>query len=120
MVSGRLLADVNTKLRSWARAVDPYVKDAKTNTRPFAGLNVLCSGDFWQLPPPDGRFVGDIPCEFIQASRQYFPAFTIVHGQSLLWSEAPTGMIGVTELQQCERTKDAWLRSIQDDSRFGK
>ena len=31
MVSARLLADVDTKLRSFARAVDPYVKDSKTN-----------------------------------------------------------------------------------------
>ena len=117
MVSARLLADVDTKLRSCARAVGPCVKDAKTNTRSFAGLNVLCSGDFWQLPHPDGGLLGDIPCEIIQASRQYFPAPTIAHGQSLLWSEAPTGMIGVTEIQRCERTKDAWLRSIQD--KFG-
>ena len=29
-------------------------------------------------------------------------------------------MTGVTELQQCERTKDAWLRSIQDEFRLGK
>ena len=47
MVSARLLADVGTKLRSCARAVDPYVKDANHNTRPFAGLNVSCSGDVW-------------------------------------------------------------------------
>ena len=31
-----------------------------------------------------------------------------------------TSMTGVTELQQCERTKDAWLRNIQDEFRFGK
>ena len=29
-------------------------------------------------------------------------------------------MTGVTELQQCERTKDAWLRSVQDEFRLGK
>ena len=28
-------------------------------------------------------------------------------------------MTGVTELQKCERSKDAWLRSVQDE-RFGK
>ena len=81
--------------------------------RQFAGLNLLCSGDVWQLPPPDGGFVGDMPCEFIQASRAHIPAPTVAHGQSLLWSDAPTGMTGETELQTCERPKDAWLRSIQ-------
>ena len=120
MVSARLLADIDTKLRNYARAVDPFLKDAKNNTRPVAGINLLCSGDVWQLPPPDGGFLGDIPCEFIQASRQYIPASTVAHGQSLLWSEAPAGMTGVTELQQCERTKDDWLRSVQEQFRFGK
>ena len=118
MVSARLLADVDTKLRSFARAVNPYVKEAYTNPRPCAGLTILCSGDVWQLPPLDGGLLGDIPCELIQASRTYYPAPTVAHGQSLLWSDAPTGMTGVTELQQCERTKDAWLRSIHDKFRF--
>ena len=88
--------------------------------RPFAGLNILCSGDVWQLPPPDGGCLGDIPCELIQASRTYFPAPTAAHGQRLLRRDAPTGMTGVTELQNGERTKDAWLRSIQDSFRFGQ
>ena len=79
-----------------------------------------CSGDLWQLPPPDGGFVRDIPCEFIQASRTYFPAPTVVHGQSLLRSNALTGMTVVTELEKCERTKDVWSRSIQDEFRIGK
>ena len=82
MVSARLLADVDTQLRNYARGVDPFLKDAKNNTRPFAGINLLCSGDVWQLPPPDGGFLGDIPYEFIQASRPYFPAPTVAHGQS--------------------------------------
>ena len=43
MVSARLLADVDTKLRNYARAVDPRLKDANKHTRPFAGINLLCS-----------------------------------------------------------------------------
>ena len=90
------------------------------HVRPFAGRNILCSGDCWQLPPPDGWCLGDIPCEFTQASRTYIPAPTVAHGQSCFWSDAPTGRTGVTELQECERTKDVWLRSIQHSCRFGK
>ena len=81
---------------------------------PFAGVNVLCSGDCWQLPPPDGGFLADIPCEYIQASRKFIPAPNIAHGQSLLWSGPKTGIQGVTELEICERTNDAWLQSVQD------
>ena len=114
MVSARLLADIDTKLRSFARGADPYVRNRNNDVGPLAGVHILCSGDVWQLPPPDGGCLGDILCESIQASRKYFPAPTVAHGQSLLWSNAPTGMTGVTELDEYERIKDAWLRSVQD------
>ena len=117
MVSASLLAEIDMKLRSLARDVDPYCKNTKGALRPFAGVNVLCSGDFWQLPPPDGGFLGDIPTEYIQASRRFHPAPNVAHGQSLVWSGSSTGIQGVTELEVCERTKDAWLRSVQDEFR---
>ena len=94
-------------------------KNTKGVLRPFAGVNLLCSGDVWQLPPPDGGFLGDIPCEYIQASRKFHPAPNIAHGQSLVWSGPSTGIQGMTELEICERTKDAWLRSVQDEFRTG-
>ena len=120
MVSAKLLADIDTKLRSLARDVDKYAKDAKNEMRPFAGVNILCSGDFWQLPPPEGGFLGDIPCEYIKASRQYTPAPNVAHGQSLVWSGKSTGIQGVTELSTCERTKDGWLKYVQNEFRNGK
>ena len=88
--------------------------------RPFAGVNMLFSGDFWQLPPPEGGFLGDIPFEFIQNSRQYMPSPSISHGQSLLWSGPDIGVQGVTELEHCERTSDLWLQSVQEEFRYGK
>ena len=91
----------------------------KKEMRPFAGVNILCSGDCWQLPPPEGGFLGDIPCEYIAASRKYSPAPNIAHGQSLVWSGPKTGFQGVTELEVCERTKDTWLMSVQHEFRKG-
>ena len=114
MVSAKLLAAVDMKMRHYARGVDPFARDKENTTRPFAGVNVLFSGDVWQLPPPDGGFLGDIPCEFIEASRKFVPAPSIAHGQSLMWSGPVTGIQGVTELDRCERTQDAWLRSVQE------
>ena len=70
MVSARLPADIGTKLRDHARAVDPFLKDAKNNTRPVAGINLLRSGDLWQLTPPDGGFLGDKPVDNIFQHRQ--------------------------------------------------
>ena len=37
MVSARLLADIDTTLRSFARAVDPYVTDATTTRATICG-----------------------------------------------------------------------------------
>ena len=61
MVSAKLLAEVDVKLRSVIREICPMKKNGKAQDRPFGGLNVLCSGDFWQLDPPDGGFLGSIP-----------------------------------------------------------
>ena len=62
IASAEWLAVIDTKLRSVARGVDPYARDTKGVLRPFAGLNILCSGVFWQLLPPDGGLLGDIAC----------------------------------------------------------
>ena len=70
--------------------------------RPFGGMNVLFSGDVWQLPPPEGGCLGDIPVEYIRNARKYATTPCIAHGQSLLWSDdVETGLQGVTELQEC-------------------
>ena len=119
-VSAKLLADIDTQLRSLARYVYLYARDAKKQMRPVAGVNLLCSGDFWQLPPPEEGFLGDIPCEYIKASRKFTPAPNVAHGQSLVWSGPKTGIQGVTELETCERTKDVWLTKVQNEFREGK
>ena len=120
MVSAKLLADVDVKLRSAVREVGATKLDATGKSEPFGGLNVLICGDLWQLDPPDGGFLGDIPTEYIQRARKYQPAPTIAHGQSLLWSGAETGFQGVTELEECERCDDEWLREVQEEIRHGK
>ena len=67
---------------------------------------------FWQLPPPEGGLLGDLPFEYIENSRQYAPCPSIAHGQSLMWSGPETCVEGVTELQTCERTDNVWLQSV--------
>ena len=121
MVSARLLADIDSRLRTYYRANCDFACDENKVLRPFAGVNVLFSGDFWQLPPPEGGFLGDIPFEFIRNSRHYMPSPSVSHGQSLLWNTVKkSGVAGVTELQFCERTSDVWLQSVQEEFRYGK
>ena len=120
MVNARLLADIDHQLRNYYRHNSELAFTQKKVLRPFAGVNILFSGDFWQLPPPEGGFLGDIPFEYIQNSRQYAPSPSIAHGQSLVWSGPDTGVQGVTELSFCERTDDVWLQSVQAEFRYGK
>ena len=46
--------------------MDPFARNSKKVLRPFAGVNMLFSGDVGQLPPSDGGLLGDIPLEFIE------------------------------------------------------
>ena len=119
MVSAKLLAEMDVKLRSVVRRIGTAKLDEQGIDRPFGGLNVLFCGDFWQLPPPDGGFLGNIPTEFIQRGRKFSPAPSVSHGQSLFWSSKDNGLQGVTELIQCERCADPWLRQVQNEMRRG-
>ena len=120
MVSARLLADVDMKLRHLVKSKGAFKHNAQGYIRSFGGLNVFMAGDVWQLPPPDGGFLGDIPHEYIARSRRYVPSACIAHGQSLVWSPPDTGIQGVTEFVQCERCDDPWLKEVQDGSRHGR
>ena len=106
MVSATLLAEIEMKLTALVRSVSPYNGDDHQQIRRFGGLNIIFSGDVWQLPPPEGGFLGDLPTEYIQNAREYTPAPNIAHGKSLLWSGPETGVQGVTKFNECERTKD--------------
>ena len=114
MVSAKLLAEVDVKLRSAIRQTGTQKLDSNMTDRPFGGLNVLFSGDFLQLDPPDGGFLAGIPTDFIRASRKYVAAPTVAHGQALFWGGADGGVQGVTELTECERCADGWWQEIQE------
>ena len=80
---------------------------------------LICS-DLWQIDPLDGGFLADIPVEYIQRGRLLKPAPTIAHGQSLMWSGPSTGIQSMTELVECERCDDPWLREVQEQVRNGE
>jgi len=124
MVSASLLAEVDMKLRDVVVDVSTRKRSKSGHAHPFGGLNVLLSGDLWQLPPPGGGCLGSIPAEFIANARKYNPTITISHGQSLLWGgpENPEWAFhGVTELEESERCRDdPWLQEVQLELRGGK
>ena len=61
MVSAKLLAEMDMKLRAIISDVNRLKKTSSGEVLPFGGLNVVCFGDVWQLDPPKGGFLGAIP-----------------------------------------------------------
>ena len=94
MVSARLLADMDCRLRHVIRALGTGTVGRDGHARPFGGLNVLMAGDFLQQDPPEGGFLAALPVEYIEVACQYKAAPTIAHGQGLLWSGPQHGLAG--------------------------
>ena len=121
MVSAEMLARLEARCRQLVLDVSA-TKYGKQNTNcvaPFGGLNVILSGDLWQLPPPRGTFLGQIPWHLVTGvSSKKLPLS--LQGQQLVWaSSAQGGLQGVTELVRCERTQDVWLQDLQAELRVG-
>ena len=119
MVSAELLARLELCCRELVCDL-AQSKDAKdaAYARPFGGLNAILAGDMWQLPPPRGTFLGDVSWEWLTQCKTKKVAHTI-RGRELVWGGPADGIHGVTELVECERTRDFWLQSLQDKVRNG-
>ena len=120
MVSAELFAQLERRCREIMRDLSVAKYGTFDGTvRPFGGLNVVLAGDLYQLPPPRGTFIGDVPWQLLTgqpAARTPLSA----QGQNLIWGTKQEGMQGVTELSRCERTADEWLASVQAELREGK
>ena len=119
MVSAELLAQLERRCREMIRdlSVAKYGRFSG-EMRPFGGLNVILAGDLFQLPPPRGTFVADVPWQML-ANKPTATSALAAQGQTLIWGGKNVGLQGVTELQRCERTADHWLASVQEELRHG-
>ena len=120
LVSAELLAQLELRCRELMRdlSVAKYSGE-QAAARPFGGLNVILAGDLYQLPPPKGTFLGDVPWDLV-AGRRASKRATSHQGQTLLWGGPGAGMQGVSELTKCERTADKWLKELQEEFRCGR
>ena len=90
-------------------------------SRPFAGVNVLLLGDFYQLPPPSGGYLADVPSSRraprLSAAADAEPDLLADYGRNLVWGGA---LQGATELEERERCKDNWWNEVVDELRCGE
>ena len=120
MVSAKLLAQIDTKLRSLVHLHGTYKQGADGMDRPFGGLNVLFVGDFFQLDPPSKDIaICKVPDEEIRLAKAFAPAPTAAHGQQLFWGGPSVGVQGVHELTTAWRCRDPWLLEVQEQCRDG-
>lgn len=122
MLSAEMLARLDARCRQLILDVcaAKYGAPGKFHVVPFGGLNVILCGDLWQLRPPRGTFLGQIPWQLVTS----LPTGKLplaLQGQRLVWAPpAHGGLHGMTELVQCERTRDPWLQDVQAELRRGQ
>jgi hypothetical protein len=117
LVDAKLLGQAERDLREVVPANSPW-KNKNGQVRPFAGVNVIFTGDFHQLPPPAGIYLADVPRAFKDPYGEKGPENALGDaGKQLFWGGA---VQGVTELLQRERCKDEWWNQVVDELRAGQ
>ena len=118
LTDAALLAKAEHRLRAEVPSASNWKHGPDGRVRPFAGLNVIFTGDFHQLPPPGGAYLADIPRSFVDPSN-VAPAGNALaeYGKQLFWYGS---VQGVTELTERERCKDEWWNEVVDQWRAGR
>jgi hypothetical protein len=120
MVSAKLLAEIDIRLRQMVRAKHTLRGDAQGFARAFGGINILFSGDFWQLDPSSGVVLAEIPAQYVQRAKKFDPKPEVARAQAIFWRGGQGSLRGVTELTECVRAQDPWLLEVQNQMRAGE
>ena len=60
-----------------------------------------------------------LPCFGLQEGRLDRYKLRLARSKGVFWGGAEGGMQSITELEECERCKDLWLREVQEEFRKG-
>jgi ATP-dependent DNA helicase PIF1 len=94
-------------------------QEVKQNNRPFGGIQLILSGDFYQLPPVKGRFAFTSPL-WAQAELRSFVLKEVLRqrGDSkfvLLLNKFRTGQIGSLELDDINECHEDVFKGFPND-----
>ena len=95
-----------------AMSRSPYAKRLDGTLRPFGGVNMSLSGDWWQLPPV--KKIG-----FYSNPFAIDMDYTEQLAMSFFWRNTKDGIQGTHELVHSNRTSDLWLREVLEQDRQG-
>ncbi len=119
-----LVIDEVSMMHAWLfDMVDQVCRAVRRDPRPFGGLQVVVSGDFFQLPPVStsnrNRDILTPSPEFVESREQYAKAGRNPEGfitESLVWSELKPVVCYLTEQH---RQDDGTLLTVLSDIRDG-
>lgn len=80
MVSSKLLAQIDAKLRDIVRRCHTSKTGAQGIDSASGGLNVLSVGEFGQSDPPAGGFLVSIPVEYMLRAAPFAAKPGVAHG----------------------------------------
>ena len=112
-----IIDEISMIKASQFEAVNKICQYIKRNIRPFGGMQVVCSGDFFQLPPVEKR---NLPTQEIQGQLDLGspkPAGTNFVTESFVWKKME---MKVCYLDEQHRTKDKKLHKILNCIRESK
>ena len=87
MVSAQLLAQTDRRLRELVRTLETRRWRPDGSSRPFAGLNVIFAGDFWQLDPAQATSLAQVPDFLLPAAKSGAVSGEAEHGLGLFLGE---------------------------------
>ena len=111
-LSPTLLGTLDAYLRR-ACTRHPYARRGQHH-RPFGGLNIVFSGDLWQLPPVRAVSLFSNP---FKANTYTFEEQKIF---KMFWSKGEDSIQKTFVLTQSKRAKDPWLKAVLEADRYGK
>ena len=90
-----------------------YAKRRDGSPRPFGGLNLSLSGDWWQLPPV-------MKIGFYSNPFHNDMHYTEQVAMAFFWRKTPDAIQGLHELTAPNRTCDPWLQEVLQQDLEGR